>query len=187
MTRIDRRASLAGILGGVVWLFAFTGFVFGEIEYADPTRPSPIPEWTAALALSIGAVLIGIMLLAWRREEQKRGSSTAGISVALVGTAVALVPLWPMIFFGPLLFALGMAGHGVAAIRRGEARPGSWIHAGGVPLGIALGIGSEALGIDGSYPTFIFAFAVCGGLIWLAYDMMVVDRGPAPLTTRVDA
>lgn len=183
----DRRTSLAGILGGVVWLFAFTGFVFGEIEYADPTRPSPIPEWVAALALSIGAILIGIFLLAWRRESKDQGSSTAGISVALAGTGLALVPVWPFIFFGPLLFALGMVAHAIASIRRGEASPGSWLHAIGVPLSIALGIGSEALGIEGTFPTFVFSFAACGGLIWLAYDMMVADRGPAPLTTQVDA
>lgn len=188
LTRIDRRAAGAGLLGGVMWVMALTGFVFGEIEYNDPTRVSPIPEWASAVALSLGAVLIGTMLLALRRTQPKdRPLARAGISVALAGAALALVPLWPMIFFGPLLVALGMAGRGIADIRRGDAGGAAWLHAVGVPLALASGMAFDAAGISSSYGGFVFAFAVAGGLIWLSHEAMAGDARPSRPATRVDA
>lgn len=179
----ERRAAAAGILGGLTWLFAFAGFVLGEIEYNDPTRVSPIPEWASAIALSVGAMLIGTMLLGIRHRETRGGIAKGGLVVALIGTALALVPLWPMIFFGPLLVGLGMSARGLATIRRGDGDGPSWIHAVGVPLGMASGMGFDAIGSSNVYSGYVFAAALCSGLIWLGYDMMAGDRSPQPLTT----
>jgi hypothetical protein len=181
-TSNDRRAASAGVLGGLIWLFAFVGFVLGEIEYNDPTRVSPVPEWVSGIALSIGAVLIGAMLLAIRARSE-RGSSKAAVTVALIGTVLALVPLWPMIFFGPLLVGLGLAARGVIAIRKGEGDGAAWVHAVGVPIGMASGIGFDAVGSNNVYSGYVFGLALCAGLIWLGYDMMADDRSPAPLPT----
>ena len=177
-----RRAASAGILGGLIWLFAFIGSVLGEIEYNDPTRVSPIPEWVSGIALSIGAVLIGAMLLSIRARAEG-GSSKAAVTVALVGTALALVPLWPMIFFGPLLVGLGMAARGAIVIRKGDATGAAWLHAVGVPISMASGMGFDAAGSNNVYSTYVFALALCSGLIWLGYDMMVDDRRSAPIPT----
>lgn len=187
-TPIDRRAAAAGALGGGLWLVALSGFVFGEIEYNDPTRVSPIPEWASAVTLSLGAILIGTMLLALRRVlPEDRPLAKAGISVALIGAAIAVVPLWPMIFFGPLLVGLGMAGRGIADIRRGDAGGAAWLHAVGVPLAFASGMVFDAVGINSSYAGFVFAFAAAGGLIWLSYAAMADHASPARPTTQVDA
>lgn len=183
VTSNERRAATAGILGSLIWLIALAGFVLGEIEYNDPTRVSPIPEWASAIALSVGAVLISAMLLALRARETRGGMVKGGLSVALVGAALALVPLWPMIFFGPLLTGLGLATRGVAVIRRGEGDGPSWWHAVGVPVGMASGMGFDALGTSNVYSGYAFAVALCGGVIWLGYDMMAGSRSPQPLTT----
>jgi hypothetical protein len=181
-TSNDRRAASAGILGGLIWLFAFAGFVLGEIEYNDPTRVSPIPEWVSGIALSIGAILIGAMLLSIRARSES-GSYKAAVTIALVGAAISVVPLWPMIFFGPLLVGIGLAARGVIAIRKGKASGPAWLHAVGVPLGMASGMGFDAAGINSVYSGYVFGFALCGGLIWLGYDMMVDARSPAPIPT----
>lgn len=188
LTPIDRRAAAAGALGGCLWLVALTGFVFGEIEYADPSRVSPIPEWASAVTLSLGAILIGTMLLALRRVvPDDRPLTKVGIWIALIGAVIAVVPLWPMIFFGPLLVALGMAGRGIADIRRGDAGGAAWLHAVGVPLAFASGMLFDTVGINSSYAGFVFAFAAAGGLIWLSYETVADDATPARPTAQVDA
>lgn len=188
LTPIDRRAAAAGALGGFLWLVALTGFVFGEIEYSDPSRVSPIPEWASAVTLSLGAILIGTMLLALRRVvPDDRPLAKVGISVALIGAAIAVVPLWPMIFFGPLLVALGMAGRGIADIRRGDAGGAAWLHAVGVPLAFASGMLFDAIDVNSSYAGFLFAFAAAGGLIWLSYEATADGVRLTRPTTQVDA
>jgi hypothetical protein len=173
---LERWGGHAAIAGGVLWIFAITGFTLGEIEYQDPTRTSPVPEWVAAIALSIGAALIAVAIVSLRNSFAERGGGAlakSGAIVALLGALLAVVPLWPMIFFGPLLVSLGLIGLGAASIRTGVMKGGwSWWLALGVVPALASGALIDFAGGDGTNGGFVLAVVLGGGLVWLGTRMV---------------
>lgn len=140
-----RYAAVAGAAGAMLWLIANVGITFGEIEYRDPTRPNPFPDWVVPAGILAGALLIG--LFAWfSRALAQTGRYGAGRAIILVGAAISFVAVWPFIFLGPLLVAIGFFVLAVSAWRAGRRSPGVALHAFGLPLSLPSGIAFDALG-----------------------------------------
>ncbi|MBA2725109.1 MAG: hypothetical protein H0U53_03890 [Actinobacteria bacterium] len=172
---VERWGGPAAIAGGLLWMFAFVGFAFGEIAYEDATRPSPISEWIAGVALSLGAALIVVAMMSLKKALEERGGmpAKAGGWVALVGAVIALVPLWPMIFLGPFLVTFGLIALGVASLRTGVLRGGwSWLLTVGTIPALASGAAIEAAGGDGPFGTAVFGAVLGAGLVWLGTSMI---------------
>lgn len=165
------RAAYAGMLGGLLWIAATTGFALGEIEYRDPTRPSPIPEWIAAAALVAGALLIGIFVAAARTTRWDGSETKRARLLILVGAAITLVPLWPFIFLGPLLAAVGFCVLAIGALRSGDRTPGVWLHGIVLPLALPSGAAFDAVGLDPELGGLAFGVALGAGIVWRAYTV----------------
>lgn len=179
-TFIERYAAQIGIAGALLWLVALTSFALGDIEYQDPTRQNPIPEWVGGAALVAGSVLIALFVL--RGMDRRRGRGLR--IVVLTGVALSLVPLWPFIFFGPFLAAVGFFALAVSDIRASEGTGAAWFHAIGLPLSLPSGMAFDALGMNGGNGGLVFGVVLAAGIGWRAYETTTArppaDRIEAP-------
>lgn len=166
---IRRYAPAAGMLGALSWLIAHTGIAFGEIEYQDPTRPSPMPDWVVPVGIVTGALLIAFFT-GFSGVARSKSRFGAGGALILGGTAVSLVPVWPFIFLGPFLIAIGFFVLAVAAWKAGRRGVGIALHAFGLPLSLPSGIAFDALGMDGAYGGLLFGAVLTAGIAWRAYE-----------------
>lgn len=181
------RAAYAGMLGGLLWIAGSIGFALEEIEYRDPTRPSPIPEWMPAAMLVVGALLIGSFVVA-ARTTRWDGSETKRVRLLiLLATAITLVPLWPFIFLGPLLAALGFFVLAIGALRSGDRSPAVWLHAIGLPLTLPSTAGFGAAGLDAELGGMAFGVVLGTGIAWRAYAGSSGGRTPSKSTAETTA
>lgn len=179
---IRRYAPAAGMLGALFWLIAHVGIAFGEIEYQDPTRPSPMPDWVVPIGIVTGALLIATFagFSGIARNNDRFG---AGGAVILGGVAISLVPVWPFIFLGPFLMAIGFFVLAVTAWRAGRRSVGLALHAFGLPLSLPSGIAFDALGLDGSYGGLLFGAVLAVGIAWRAHETSVSEDRVEPATS----
>jgi len=160
---IRRFAARAGAAGALLWLIASVGAALGEIEYQDPTRANPIPEWVVATCIVTGALLIA-MFVQGSEAVGGRGRLGPGRVLILVGASISLVPLWPFFVIGPFLVAVGFFGVAVATWNSGRRTPGGILLAVGLPLSIPSGVVFEAIGLDGEYGTILFCAVLAAGI-----------------------
>ena len=160
---VRRFAARAGAAGALLWLIASVGAALGEIEYQDPTRANPIPEWVVATCMVGGALLIA-MFVQGSEAVGGRGRLGPGRVLILVGASISLVPLWPFFVIGPFLVAVGFFGAAVATWTSGRRTPGGILLAIGLPLSIPSGVVFEAVGLDGEYGTILFGAVLAAGI-----------------------
>lgn len=178
---IRRYALAAGMLGALFWLIAHVGIAFGEIEYQDPTRPSPMPDWIVPVGIVTGALLIA-SFAGFSGITRNKGRFGAGGALILGGAAISLVPVWPFIFLGPFLISIGFFVLAVTAWRRGRRSVGIALHAFGLPLSLPSGIAFDAVGLDGGYGGLLFGAVLTVGIAWRAYEASGSEDPVEPAT-----
>lgn len=171
---IRRYAPAAGMLGALFWLIAHVGIAFGEIEYQDPTRPSPMPDWVIPVGIVTGALLIA-SFAGFSGIARNKSGFGAGGALILGGTAISLVPVWPFIFLGPFLISIGFFVLAVTAWRAGRRSVGVALHAFGLPLSLPSGIAFDAVGLDGGYGGLLFGAVLAVGIAWRAYETAAAE------------
>lgn len=185
-TTIRRYAAAAGMLGALAWLIANVGITYGEIEYQHPTRVSPMPEWSVPVGIVAGALLIASFVLFSGPAETRR-KLDPGRVIILLGAAISLVPLWPFLFLGPFLVAIGFFAGAVAALTSGRRSVGIALHAIALPLSLPSGIAFDAVGLEGAYGGLLFGAVLAIGIGWRAYETATSLEPAAPASTGATA
>lgn len=180
MPNIARWGAPAAVVAGVLWLISIIYLTLDELEYAGDIEDNPVPGPLGVPALPLAALATAIALRAVRSYVTGDGVGTkACFVIAYLGAAISLIPLWPAIFFGPLLVAVGLVLVGAAAMRsRGGASIGHHLHALGLPLVAIASPFLDLAGImDGSLGVASFGAVLGLGLVWIGVDLYAAKDG----------
>lgn len=178
-----RNAGKAAIAGALLWLVGFTGEFLGELEYRAVIADNPLEAWPVRGATALGSILLIFALRAVQREIDPRTgpAGKAGYWISLAALVILLFPVWPMIFFGPVLLGIGLTVHAIAGLAARVASTGTWLHALAVPTGVAAGFAAYGIGLDGGFGIVTFLVTIIAG--FAAYGTALL-REDEPQTAR---
>lgn len=181
--RTSRAGALAAIPGGICWIFATAAGVLGELDYRGLTD-NPIPDPVGFVIAALGSILLLVGLVNIRRIQADRGGSPGGPGyyIAMAGLAITVVPVWPLIFIGPILVGIGATIYGVATMASGSIRSlGTWMHVLSIPIALVTAFMLAAGGYDGGLGMVAFSVLISGGFMSLGYD---VAAPPSPVAAQ---
>ncbi|MFN2389940.1 MAG: hypothetical protein ABR575_10110 [Actinomycetota bacterium] len=182
--RSARVAPHAGLAGAGLWTGGAVATLLGELEWRGAIATNPIPAWVGVLAIASGAALFGVVLLGTHRTHPPRrgGLGRFGYGTAMLGLALALLPIWPLVFLGPLLVAVGVTFYGLATTGAPDplGRFGAWLHTLCIPAGLVWGLAFPALGFDGGLGPLVSIGMVIGGFVFLGLQRV----GPGATLAR---
>jgi hypothetical protein len=179
----QRRAATAGFIGCAAWAVGILWITLDEFEYTGAIDRNPIPSWLGFAIGALGSAGFIIALIAFH-ETHKLGMSSMGrwgYGTTLAGLALLLVPIWPLIFFGPLVVGVGVTAYGIERYRLGgSAASGASLHAAFFPIAVIAGIVASFAGGKPDAVGGIAALAIAiGGFAVMSYSLLRPALSPA--------
>lgn len=178
--KIQRIGTWAAIVGSICWAFGATSAVLDELDYRGLTD-SPIPFAVGTAVTAIGSALLILAFVTIRRIHVHQGATAGapGYWMAITGLVLMLFPVWPLIFLGPLVVALGMTIYAGATLSSGKTRSfGLWLHALNIPFGVVVGFAFDGAGYDGGIGIMTSLVMVITGIMTMAYDAAAYSEQP---------
>lgn len=180
MMKIQRIGMWAAIVGSICWAFGATSAVLDELDYRGLTD-SPIPFAVGTAVTAIGSALLILAFITIRRVHVDQGATAGapGYWMAITGLVLMLFPVWPLIFIGPLVVALGVTIYAGATLSSGKTRSfGLWLHALNIPFGVVVGFAFDGAGYDGGIGVITSLLMVITGIMTMAYDAAAYSEQP---------